>query len=346
MEANTKQPPILSPRQLERRGLTINAAKLGVLLLLYQFVFIKYSKDAFLYVYVWCASGRITFDTETLNTYLSESVEYNTAFTMLYSVCVVAAAVVLMIITARLMGLSLMSATFKAENKKQAAKTGVIFFPVAMLVNVAMTYLVNIFESIMESKGTVIPSSDFSIDSPTPIAIILEAAYLVVIAPIAEECIFRGLVLKALAPYGKGLAVVTSALLFGFMHGNLSQLVTAFVTGLVFAAVDVKCRSIIPSVVMHMLNNLLPTVFNIAVAINSSILKLVYQIALYTVVLIGAVVLAVYLKRLKGQEKPEPEEHALSLGHRTLTVALNIPLFIYFAYYIYEIIYGIISANT
>jgi len=79
--------------------------------------------------------------------------------------------------------------------------------------------------------------------------------YMVLGAPIVEEIIFRGMVMRGLEPYGKRFAIVASAALFGLFHGNLVQTPYAFAVGLVlgYAAME---YSIGWAMVLHMINNL------------------------------------------------------------------------------------------
>lgn len=79
--------------------------------------------------------------------------------------------------------------------------------------------------------------------------------YTAVLAPIAEEILFRGYVLRTLRPFGKRFAVFGSAFLFGLFHGNLLQTPYAFLVGLVLGYVTVE-YSILWAVALHMFNNL------------------------------------------------------------------------------------------
>ena len=76
-----------------------------------------------------------------------------------------------------------------------------------------------------------------------------------VLAPIFEEFIFRGAVLSALKPYGSGVAIFTSALMFGVMHGNFSQFFYATALGIVFGYIAVVTDSIFTTTIMHALFN-------------------------------------------------------------------------------------------
>lgn len=79
--------------------------------------------------------------------------------------------------------------------------------------------------------------------------------YAAVGAPIMEEIIFRGLVLRHLQPYGKSFAIVMSAFAFGIFHGNIVQIPYAFLVGLVLGYVAVE-YNILWAMVLHMINNL------------------------------------------------------------------------------------------
>ena len=79
--------------------------------------------------------------------------------------------------------------------------------------------------------------------------------YAAVGAPIMEEIIFRGLVLRHLEPYGKGFAIVMSAFAFGIFHSNIVQIPYAFIVGLVMGYVAIE-YNILWAMVLHMINNL------------------------------------------------------------------------------------------
>lgn len=85
--------------------------------------------------------------------------------------------------------------------------------------------------------------------------------YLVVgiLAPLAEEMVFRGAILRALLRAFDNrwhwLPIVISALLFGLVHGNKAQFAHAFVIGLLLGWMYFRTRSIVPGVVLHWVNN-------------------------------------------------------------------------------------------
>ena len=80
----------------------------------------------------------------------------------------------------------------------------------------------------------------------------------VVIAPLGEELLFRGIILSGLlAHYTRTSAIVWSAVLFGMMHLDPWQLAPIFISGLVWAWWVIRTGSLLPALFGHALNNLL-----------------------------------------------------------------------------------------
>jgi|LSQX01.2.fsa_nt_gb membrane protease YdiL (CAAX protease family) len=77
-----------------------------------------------------------------------------------------------------------------------------------------------------------------------------------IIVPIAEELVFRGVILKKanyIMPFYA--ANIVQAMLFGLVHINPIQIIYAFTTGLIDGYITMRYRSIIPSILMHILFN-------------------------------------------------------------------------------------------
>ena len=81
--------------------------------------------------------------------------------------------------------------------------------------------------------------------------------FVVIIAPVCEELIFRKLLLQPLRSGGDIFAAAASALIFGAYHGNFDQFPYAFVVGLLYGILAVRSSSMVPTLVLHILNNLL-----------------------------------------------------------------------------------------
>lgn len=77
-----------------------------------------------------------------------------------------------------------------------------------------------------------------------------------VVGPILEELLFRGAVTKALLrKYSPTKAILLSAFIFGIVHFNPAQVVGAGIIGLLLAWIYYKTASLIPCILIHIINN-------------------------------------------------------------------------------------------
>lgn len=76
-------------------------------------------------------------------------------------------------------------------------------------------------------------------------------------APILEEFLCRGLVLRGIVKNGgsPSVAIIVSALFFALIHGNIWQAIPAFLLGGLFGYVYYKTNCLWLSVIMHFTNN-------------------------------------------------------------------------------------------
>lgn len=80
----------------------------------------------------------------------------------------------------------------------------------------------------------------------------------VILAPINEECIMRGLILKNLQRFfSTPVVIIIQAVLFGIFHANWVQGIYVLPVGAALGYVAIKCRSVIPSIFMHLFYNTL-----------------------------------------------------------------------------------------
>lgn len=77
------------------------------------------------------------------------------------------------------------------------------------------------------------------------------------LAPLCEELVFRGAVLRALLQWTPRhwVAIAVSALLFALIHANPAQMPHAFLIGLLLGWLYYRTDSIVPGMVYHWVNN-------------------------------------------------------------------------------------------
>ena len=92
-------------------------------------------------------------------------------------------------------------------------------------------------------------------DTPLlPLPRILTFMLNMILVGVAEELVFRGVLMRGLKPLGRNFAIVTSALMFGLFHDDVVQGLFAFGCGLLFGFVAME-YSLVWSIVLHVFNN-------------------------------------------------------------------------------------------
>lgn len=128
----------------------------------------------------------------------------------------------------------------------------------AMVANTASDLLAQNF-SIFGLENT----ADFSNTISTPVEFILYIISTAIVPAFAEEFAFRGILMGTLRKYGDVFAIIASSVIFGAMHGNTTQALFAFILGLIFAFIDCKTNSIIPSIIVHFINNFYAVILDV-----------------------------------------------------------------------------------
>jgi len=122
----------------------------------------------------------------------------------------------------------------------------------------------------LAAAGALIPSSWLQEQMPelpnvlvSQLDMILKArwGYLAVglLAPIAEEVVFRGAILRSLLQWNKNhwVGITISAVMFSLFHGNPAQMPHAFLVGMLLGWMYYRTASIVPCVTYHWVNNTL-----------------------------------------------------------------------------------------
>ena len=104
-------------------------------------------------------------------------------------------------------------------------------------------------------------SYDSIVESMFSTALPLTVLSTVIMAPLCEELMMRGLTFnRLLSGVKKWPAILISAAIFGFIHLNLLQGLNAFVLGVVLAFTYYKTRSLLICMLQHGANNLLSVI--------------------------------------------------------------------------------------
>jgi membrane protease YdiL (CAAX protease family) len=72
-----------------------------------------------------------------------------------------------------------------------------------------------------------------------------------ILAPAVEELTFRGVGISLLRPYGAGVAIVVSGILFGLVHGLLVAFPVLAAFGFVVGWLRLRTDSVYPPMLLH-----------------------------------------------------------------------------------------------
>lgn len=125
----------------------------------------------------------------------------------------------------------------------------------AALISQLILSIIMFFAGSSSDMAETVTSVTLSPDT-TPLWInVLIELYACIAGPILEELIFRGVLLEALRKYGNAFGIIASSILFGLAHANYIQFIPAMIIGMVWAYTAVKTGSLIPSIILHIINN-------------------------------------------------------------------------------------------
>ncbi len=333
--------PLTPEQKEEKNNIALDCYKLGFLLLLYQLLTYGLRYVFYLAAY-WVCEGGFTLNVNTAINYLAnnQDIVQSTAFKMSGNISITCVSLAIIMVGMHAMFRGQLGSWLKPDRKKVSA--GVLWSTPDHVVNLLATMLVNYLVIILGNSGISVPDADFTIKQPSAAAIILQAAYTILAAPLIEEILYRGMILSVLSKYGKSPAILLSALCFGLMHGNIPQAAGAFISGLLYAIVAVESGSIVPSIIMHSFNNLMAELTDLTAAMGIDNNGTIVTCIIVVVGFIGLLVGFLNIEKLKFKE----EAHSLSIKQVRQTVFSNLMIIICLLWYSYSIISGLIGANS
>lgn len=113
-----------------------------------------------------------------------------------------------------------------------------------------------------------------------------------IVGPILEELLFRGSIQKLFMEKATPVkAILISSLIFGLIHGNPAQIVNAFFIGIILGWLYYKTGSLVPSILIHVINNSFSTITYQYIPDADSIVELTGPATYWYWVIGGALVL-------------------------------------------------------
>ena len=187
----------------------------------------------------------------------------------------------------------------------------------ALGLNTAWCWVYYYVKDWFENFVQIHPGGDEALYTPETMPLLGMIFYLIwvcIIAPVTEEYIVRGAMLRTLSKYGAGFGIVASAFAFGLMHGNMGQTPMAFLIGLVMGYVAAKSGNIRQTIFIHFVNNVLaslPQIINYFVpGLYDSYSYYVQFFDYFTMLFAAAALLYFVVKRAAGLSARRKREAA------------------------------------
>ncbi|HWK58982.1 MAG TPA: type II CAAX endopeptidase family protein [Parapedobacter sp.] len=144
---------------------------------------------------------------------------------------------------------------------------------------------------------------------------------IVIAAPIIEELIFRGIILEGLLQrYSPVKSIILSSILFGIVHLNPWQFVSALVIGLLSGWVYYRTRKLSLSILIHLVNNLFAFIgmhsMDTEAMIDKSQLELYGGLTNFILITAGAILISIICIFFLRQEFSNSRQITLREDHQ------------------------------
>lgn len=166
------------------------------------------------------------------------------------------------------------------KNCAVIAGLGVCWQFIGYILKLASTSLFGLFKVsyTLNAQGSTL-TTEPKVLFPAMIALVLLPA-------VAEELLFRGLVIRSYEKWGTKSAIVISAVFFSILHLDIMNVVATLLMGLLLAYVVVKTDSVLSGMLLHFANNLTAAVVMLIMSSTSA-----FSVKMLIVICIAAVIL-------------------------------------------------------
>lgn len=231
---------------------------------------------------------------------------------------------------------------------KKPNNYGISYFFIGLTCSYLAAQIASLIVDLLTHVGikSVTPKSLLEYEN-TPAGILMFIIEVAVFPAIVEELIFRGALFGCLREYGEIFAMVASAAIFGLFHGNIEQLIFAFLLGLVLAFVVIKTNSLFIAVLIHFVNNFKSCIIKVLSDNNPlwSQLSVIVGVIILAVIVIPGLIAYFKLRKnniqavsVSGLNK---NSSLLTLSERVKCFIFNPGMIIWILYFIYSIVLSV-----
>ena len=227
------------------------------------------------------------------------------------------------------------------EQHKLGGMNGFVFFLICVFLMYTGNLVGTMLSMVLSGGGAVNGVAELAMDNHP-----LKVLFMVILAPLLEELVFRRRIIDKTRCYGEKTAALLSAIAFGLIHQNLFQFFYAFALGLVFAYIYLRTGRLRYTVILHSIINFMGSILAPAIlslpameqlaaldpnmpyeemmalyieVLPQLLLVLGYSMALMGVFVAGLVLFIIKVRRLIWKDASTP----LPAGSAFKTVYLN-----------------------
>ena len=184
--------------------------------------------------------------------------------------------------------------SFMIQTRDYTVSDAVIHCFAGLFIWVTAGFLSSGIEDIFSKYGfsTLVMDTDYG---ETGLGFAILTIYSCIIAPLTEEIMFRGALMKIFSKADQRFAIIISAAFFGLAHGNVPQFLLAFLIGIFFGHIDMKHNSIVPSVIVHIFINSMVTM--ISLVKDNETAKAMLSLVLLAAAVVGLILLIIFRRK-------------------------------------------------
>ncbi|MBR6616755.1 MAG: CPBP family intramembrane metalloprotease [Oscillospiraceae bacterium] len=183
-------------------------------------------------------------------------------------------------------------------------------------------YAANFISDFLAQADITAYEPDFSTGQDIKF-VVISAIYGCIVAPVTEELLFRGFVLKNMSVVSQRFGIIASAVLFGLWHENIAQFILAFAVGILMGYLTVKHDSLVPAILCHMAVNTAATIYDICYTYQWYMAYTVFDCIYNGLAAIGVFMLIVMIIRERlPHTTPCQQERGLRIAATSLPLIL------------------------
>lgn len=234
----------------------------------------------------------------------------------------------------------------------ESEKPGLLRFVKYIAITLTLMWLGNLFGLAITALLGVAMNAEISnpvtelINSSN---ILLNLFLISIIGPIFEEIIFRKILIDRTIKYGAKVSIIISAVIFGFIHGNLNQFFYAFLIGGFFAYVYIKTGSIKYSIILHIITNIMGSIVSIFIVSSADAITQgsftafdLVGVAIYLIIVLGSLFIGIFSLTTYNTARFNGRKTKIALKNPIKTILLNPGMILFMLFYIFEILYQIL----